>query len=117
MRNKNYIKKICFDLDGTLCETIKGNYHKSIPIVEAINKVNTLYEQNYYIIIFTARYMGIENANIEKVYKKGYDFTFNQCVSWSLKFNKLILGKPEYDIIIDDKHFNYDNSWIFKKNL
>ena len=59
--------------------------------------------------------MGLENANVEKVYERGYDLTLNQCKSWSLKFHELILGKPEYDIIIDDKHFNYDNSWIEKK--
>ena len=117
MKDIKYVKKICFDLDGTLCTTINGDYFNSKPIPKAINKVNSLYKQNYYIIIFTARYMGIENGNINKVYNKGYNFTYNQCLSWSLKFHKLILGKPEYDIIIDDKHYNYDNSWMFKDNL
>ncbi len=117
MITKKYVKKICFDLDGTLCQTINGDYNNSKPIIEAINKVNFLYDQKYYIIIFTARYMGKENGNIEKVYDRGYKFTYNQCLSWNLKFHKLILGKPEYDIIIDDKQFNYDTTWILKNNF
>ena len=117
MIDKKYVKKICFDLDGTLCNTVNGDYINSKPIPEAINKVNSLFDQKYYIIIFTARFMGIEKGNVNNVYNRGYNFTFEQCISWSLKFHKLILGKPEYDIIIDDKHFNYNDSWIYRKNL
>jgi hypothetical protein len=114
MNKEKYVKKICFDLDRTLCTTIDEDYFNSKPILKAINKVNYLYNENYYIVIFTARYMGLESGNISKVYSRGYQFTLNQCKSWFLKFHKLILGKPEYDIIIDDKGFNYDISWINK---
>ena len=110
-------KRICFDLDGTLCETKNGDYKNSKPIESAINKVNYLYDNNYYIIIFTARFMGRESGDINKVYKRGYKLTTKQLDLWSVKFHELILGKPEYDMIIDDKHFNYNDSWINKKNF
>ena len=39
--------------------------------------------------IYTARYMGRENNDINKVMEVGYEFTFNQLKSWGLKFHKL----------------------------
>ena len=52
--------------------------------------------------------MGRTNNNYQKHHKLGYKFTLNQLQSWNLKFNKLILGKPSYDLLIDDKAINYD---------
>ena len=40
--------------------------------------------------------------------------TYNQLKKWNVRFDKLILGKPTYDIMIDDKHFLYDDTWIDK---
>ena len=38
-----------------------------------------------------------------KAINYGFEKTKNQLISWDLKFHELLLGKPEYDIIIDDK--------------
>ena len=43
--------------------------------------------------------------------KKGYSLTLKQLNKWGLKFHKLLMGKPSYDIIIDDKAINYSLSW------
>lgn len=32
-----------------------------------------------------------------------YDFTDRQLRLWGCKFHQLILGKPSYDVIVDDK--------------
>ena len=105
------MKTICFDLDGVLCTNTWGEYEKAQPIKEAINKVNNLYLSGYKIIIFTARYMGRNNEDIDKVYNTGYAKTKKQIDSWGIKHHHLIMGKPSFDIVIDDKHFNYDDSW------
>jgi len=111
--NKIKQKKICFDLDGTLCTTTKdGNYHLAEPIINAINKVNKLYSDGNYIIIFTARYMGISKGKVSHAYELGFEQTKQQLKSWGLKYNELIFGKPEYDIVYDDKSFNYSDNWI-----
>ena len=56
--------------------------------------------------------MGRNNDKITLAKKAGYDFTLKQIKSWGLKFHKLILGKPSYDIIIDDKSVGYSHkSW------
>lgn len=104
-------KNLCFDLDGTLCTNTMGNYSEAKPLKQAIKKVNELYEEGHHIIIFTARYMGKSEGDIEKAYEIGYDFTTEQLKRWGIKYHKLILGKPEYDIIIDDKSIFYRDDW------
>jgi len=103
--------KICFDLDGTLCTKTNGKYHLARPIKKAIEKANQYFDEGNYIIIFTARYMGRNNGNIKKAYKQGFDEAKEQLKKWGIKYNELIFGKPEFDILIDDKSFDYNKSW------
>ena len=41
----------------------------------------------------------------------GYDLTYKKLKKWGLKFHKLIMGKPSFDIMIDDKCFNIKDNW------
>ena len=65
-------KIICFDLDGVICETKKNHYEKSIPNKKIIKSINNLYEKDFYIKIFTARFMGRNKENRTKARKQGY---------------------------------------------
>ena len=47
-------KIICFDLDNVLCKTSNNDYKKSKPIKKNINTLNKLYQNGFYIKIFTA---------------------------------------------------------------
>ena len=107
-------KVLAFDIDGVICQTIGNDYKNSKPNKKAIEKINHLYDTGNKIIVFTARFMGRTNNNYQEAYQLGYKFTLNQLKSWNLKFNELILGKPSFDLLIDDKAFNYDKSWIEK---
>jgi len=102
---------ICFDLDNTLCRTINNNYEKSKPIKKNINLLNKLYDKGFYIKIFTSRYMGRNNENKSKAKKMALKITKKQLKNWNINYNKLILGKPSYDVIIDDKSLNYKKNW------
>ena len=106
------MKTLCFDLDGTLCTNTWGKYEEALPKQRAINKVNDLHKKGYKIIIYTSRYMGRCDSDVSAVYKIGYNFTKSQLDQWCVRYDKLILGKPSYDVIIDDKCFNFDESWI-----
>ena len=107
-------KILCFDIDGVICTNTWGNYAQAKPDLNAIKKINELYENGNKIILFTARFMGRNNESVEKTYIEGYEFTKKQMIDWGVKFHKLKMGKPSYDLLIDDKHFNYNTEWILK---
>lgn len=104
-------KIICFDLDNTLCKTIGSRYHSSKPIKKNIKLVNLLYKKGYYIKIFTARFMGRSNQNKILAQKKANSMTINQLKKWKVNYHKLILGKPSYDLFIDDKSIYFKKYW------
>lgn len=93
-----------FDLDGTLCDTMGRDYKSSVPRMKRIEHVNRLKQRGFRIIIFTAR--GASS---------GQDFralTLEQLTQWGLSFDELVLGKPHFDLLVDDKVINEaDYSW------
>ena len=108
------MKTLCFDIDGVICSNTYGKYEEAIPNDKAIKKINELYDQNFYIKLFTARFMGKNNENISKAHHNGFELTKRQLQSWDIKYHELIMGKPSYDFIIDDKCINYSTDWVNK---
>ena len=108
--------KICFDLDGVICETKNSIYRSSKPKIKVIKYINYLYDQKHHITIFTARFMGRNNDKIKYAKKQGLALTKKQLKKWGVKYNRLIFGKPSYNFIIDDKAIGFDKSWIKKLN-
>lgn len=104
-------KILCFDLDNVICTTYGVNYLNSKPKKKVIQLINSLYAEGHEIKIFTARYMGRNQENIIKAKRQGYLKTKKQLISWGLKFDKLIFGKPTYDIFVDDKCYNFRKNW------
>jgi hypothetical protein len=90
------------DIDQTICHTpvIDGTHHydKSIPLQHRIEEINKLYDQGHTIIYWTARgsSTGIDWTEL----------TTKQLNEWNCKFHEVRLGKPSYDVWIDDKAFN-----------
>lgn len=112
---KKNFRVICFDLDNVLCETKESDYKNSKPIENAIKVVNKLFINGYYIKIFTSRFMGRNNQNVKKAKKQGFLFTKKQLKKWGVLYHELILGKPSYDLFIDDKNIFFDKKkWIFE---
>ena len=100
-------KKIfIFDIDNTICKTEDSNYKNSKPKKKIINLINKLRKNGHIIKIFTSRYMGRNNDNSKFVKKKYHSVVNNQLKSWGLNYDELILGKPSYDFLIDDKSIN-----------
>tara|TARA_Y100000034_G_C6725433_1_gene321076 strand:- start:147 stop:461 length:315 start_codon:yes stop_codon:yes gene_type:complete len=83
------------DIDGLLCNEMLGDYDKSEPDLQSIKRVNELYDMGHTIKIFTGRgsSTGIDWRS----------FTEEQLRGWNVRYHELILGKPVYDIIVDDK--------------
>ena len=105
-------KTICFDIDNVLCTTKNSKYRSSKPKILVIKKVNELYDKGYKIIFFTSRFMGRTNNNKKKAYSLGFQLTTNQLKKWKVKYHKLIMGKPSYDLIIDDLSIYFKKTWV-----
>jgi mannose-6-phosphate isomerase-like protein (cupin superfamily) len=97
------------DLDGTICvvdaacKNTVERYKAAKPIPERIQRVNMLYDEGHTITYWTAR--GSESGlDLEELTKA-------QLLQWGCKFHTLLLGKPVYDLYIDDKSHNVDTIW------
>jgi len=113
---------IFVDIDKTICtdveelvhmETDMGHlretkdYSKAQPIQARIDHINKLYDAGNIIVYWTAR--GSKTL-IEWKY-----ITRAQLDSWGAKYTELRLGKPHYDLFIDDK--NIESDTYFEGNL
>ena len=103
------------DIDGTICDKLEcredADYETSIPKLDRIHKINSLYDEGHTIKYLTARGMGRYSDSRILAHKHFYDITYNQLKSWACKFHQLILGKPAGDIYIDDKGIS-DNDFF-----
>jgi|TARA_R100001594_G_scaffold25947_3_gene50660 dTDP-glucose 4,6-dehydratase len=92
---------IYVDIDETICDTPPDrNYKLSNPIKENITKINDLYDEGHTIVYWTARGTG---SGID-----WRDVTEEQFEEWGVKYHRLKLGKPIYDLFICDKAINTD---------
>lgn len=91
---------IAYDLDATLCQTIRRNHPEDIPYVKPIEwevkNVRKLKRNGHKIVIFSRR------GHL----KGARDLTIAWLKKHKVPYDKLILEKPEYDILIDDRASN-----------
>jgi quercetin dioxygenase-like cupin family protein len=101
------MKRYFIDLDNTLCKTENSCYANSVPIIERIQYVNEIKSAGNHITIWTARgaTTGIDHTELTKT----------QLTEWGVQYDELLMGKPNYDIYIDDKSFNVDSYWPLPK--
>ena len=92
------------DIDNTICLTNGSDYNNSRPLRNRIDKINSLYDNGYEIIYWTARGMssGMDWS----------DLTKRQLDEWGCKYTKLMMNKPKYDLWIDDKSINSEDFFI-----
>ena len=93
------------DIDRTLCEWERDKRGKkvAIPKQEVISKVNRLYREGWEVTIWTSR------NNISR--HDQTSFTKSQLKSWGVKYHKLDMEKPLFDLFIDDKAVNVKH-WL-----
>tara|TARA_Y100000593_G_scaffold94577_1_gene194380 strand:+ start:776 stop:1144 length:369 start_codon:yes stop_codon:yes gene_type:complete len=110
------MKVIAFDLDGVLCDRPKDiehllerKYDYCFPIVKNVKLVNKLYDEGYYIKIYTARGMSTFSNNRSLLYEKLFTKTKDFLEKNDIRHHELIMGKEHYDLLIDDKALNSEN--------
>lgn len=101
---------IFVDIDDTICfrneDKVELDYTNSIPYPERIDKINKLYNEGHTIIYWTAR--GTKTG------KNWFKITYKQLTEWGCLFHELRMGKPVYDLFIDDK--NVSSNEFFRTN-
>ena len=98
---------IYIDIDETICTNKRDDvgsppdYTNAVPIRENIEKANKLYDEGHTIVYWTARgtVTGIDWS----------ETTARQFEEWGVKHHELKLGKPYYDLFIDDKNMNTED--------
>lgn len=97
--------KIFIDIDNTIFKTEGSNYECSTPIQDNIDKANKLYDDGHIITYWTAR--GCKSGKSAEY----FSLTYEQLNQFNVKFHELRMGKPHFDLFIDDKGLNAMNSW------
>ena len=87
------------DIDETICFYDGERYYPDArPLRENIKKINELYDDGHTIVYWTAR-GGVTGIDWTEL-------TTDQLNEWGAKHHALKLGKPPYDVFIDDKAIN-----------
>ena len=96
---------IFVDIDDTICWNINiaegsvlPDYSEARPYPERIEKINGLFENGHEIVYWTAR--GTMTG------KNWFKLTESQLKRWGCKYTELRMGKPAYDLFIDDKNIS-----------
>lgn len=90
---------IYVDVDRTICtHSADLNYANAAPLPAHIDRVNALYDEGHTIVYWTARGT-VSGIDWRKV-------TEAQFERWGVKYHELQLGKPAYDLFIDDKNMH-----------
>lgn len=94
--------KLAFDIDDTItrwCHSRDYVNYEAIPgMVETINQ---LYDDGYYIILFTAR--GMTSVGPGRIATEIVPDLVKNLNFIGLKYHELITHKPSYDLFVDDK--------------
>ena len=90
LRNTYFI-----DIDGTIARTAGADYGGAVPIRSRIERVNALYDDGHIVVYWTAR------GTLSGV--NWYDVTKSQLEEWGAKHHELRMGKPAFDVLVDDK--------------
>ena len=99
--------RYCFDIDGTICST-NCEYKDSVPYQGVIDWINKKYDEGHSITLFTSR--GTLSGS------DWVEFTEKQVNGWGIKYHELKLGKPAYDLFIDDRAIN-NEEWYNQEGI
>ncbi len=102
--------RLCFDLDGTICENKTGTmtYSDVKPLPGAVETLKKLKADGHYIIIQTARHMRTYQANHGKILAN-LQYLYDWLNKWEIPYDELLIGKPDVDVFVDDKGYHHED--------
>lgn len=108
MTDINDIKRISFDLDQTICKLKRPEqkYEDVEPLPGAVETLQELKKQGWYIIISTARNQRTYNHNIGAVMAKQIPIVSEWLKKWDIPFDEIWM-KPHVSWFVDDKAIEF----------
>jgi len=103
---KKYHKTISVDFDDTICVTTTRDWENAEPVWDVINKVNSLYDLGWQVLIITARGQLSCEGNTEKADKKYRTIIEGWLKKHAVKYHELKFEKYLASYYIDDKSLN-----------
>ena len=105
--------RICIDLDGTICDIRQeGESYADVKAKpHAAERIKALRAAGHTVIIYTARNMGTSGHNVGKALKNIGKITFEWLEKNKIEYDEIFFGKPNADIMIDDRAFRFQNNW------
>lgn len=88
------MKRLIFDLDGTLCTTENGDYANSTPMWPVINRLIALKEEGFEIVISTSRNMRTYAGNTGKISANTLPIIIDWLKRHHIPFDEIYVGKP-----------------------
>ena len=70
--------------------------------------IDRLYMEGHHITLFTARGMGSEKENIDKIEQELRPPLEQWLSEHNVPYHRLIMGKPQVDYYIDDKNLSIE---------
>lgn len=101
--------RICFDLDGVLCELRKPGqtYADLNPTPGSVQKISALRKAGHEIVIATARHMKTCDHSVGRVVARQGKTTLDWLEKHGFEYDEIWFGKPHCDIYIDDNGYRF----------
>jgi len=104
--------RICIDIDGVIAAFRKPDetYSDCRLIDGAKEKIEKLFSNGHYIMLFTARHMKTCNGNAALTVSKIGKITLDWLEKHQIPYHEIHFGKPWADVYIDDNALRF-SSW------
>ena len=102
--------KIAIDMDGTICTWHPRDYDRAEVLDGRAARVRELARLGHEIWIYTAR--GSGDPGPEGAEARWGEVTRAQLRRWEIPYDRLIFGKPPFDLLIDDRAIAVAGDWV-----
>lgn len=112
-KQSEWQKTLCIDLDQTLCALKKPNesYLDVLPLPGAIEAMQKLKEEGFYLVINTGRGTRTYNHNIGLINIHRVPEINLWLKKHNIPYDEIIVGKRDCLYFIDDKNIEFKNNW------
>ena len=100
------MKRLIFDLDGTICYAKKGDYANAHPNVKVIDRLKIYKKNGFEIVISTSRNIRTYDGNLGKINANTLPIIIKWLDKHNVPYDEIYVGKPwcgSEGFYIDDK--------------